>query len=229
MATGMTTSEAATHLQVSERSVRNYIAQGLLTVFFNGRKRLLNPTDVEELRLDRTSVKKNALLPAAEIHTLRAKVRKLESQMAVVLRILDAKDEPLGVTGEAASRLYDACVAQTKASEWALDELTPWSEILLRVTEDDLVEMQQASITKPWRPFLQLVSLMMSYVARLPDFRTSLDLQVLHKTFAEAKRRLRVATTLFIEVKVGASEEIERYLTDGPRSIRDALGHALKA
>ena len=229
MANGMTVQEAAKHLGVSTRMVRGYLQEGILSAEKIGRARVLNPVEVEELRAEKAGAKKGRLLPSAELQQMKVRVHRLESQLATVLRILDAKDEPLGLEGQAAAQIYSACLARLQSGSWTLQEMGSWLEILLRVTEDDFQEIKAAtSVAQPWRPFLQLCHLLLTTVGKHEVLSTSIELQTLHRSLGEARRRLRIASVLFIESKGGTIEDVQKYLLDAPATVRDAVEMAIK-
>jgi hypothetical protein len=209
--------------------VRGYLQEGLLSSERKGRVRYLNPVEVEELRVEKAGAKKGRVLPSVELQQLKVRIHRMESQLTAVLRILDAKDEPLGLQGEAASQIHAACQARLRGGDWSLQEIKSWLEILLRITEEDFHEIRAAaSITQPWRPFLQLCHLLLTVVGKHEVLRTSVELQTMHRSLGEAKRRLRIAAVLFIESKGGAVEDVNKYLMDAPASIVDAVETALK-
>ena len=220
----MTIEDAAQHLQVSTRTVHTYIKEGFLstTKKRNDRRRLLDALEIEELRKEREEHGAKTLLSRKEVRGMEVRLSKLESQMRVVLRVLDAQVEPLGLNPANAKDLYTACLLEQKNGSWELDEYQSWVEILLRVTEDDFIQMVELSPC-PYKPFLSLCMTMTVSIVRHKDYETSLERQRVHRLLSEARRRLRVAAVLFSETQGTVPTDLRKMATEIPSSLVDAL------
>lgn len=227
----LTLEEAGQQLDVTERTVREWIKAGFLSSSrrAGSRKTWLKAEEVEQFRQDRETSRNGAVITREEFLRLKTKLRRLESEMQVVLRILDAKDDPLRMTPEYARELFEVCLAQKKVGAWSLTEITPWLEVFLRIDESDFEVMAGAvAISKPWKPFLQLCTSMTAFVVNRPEYETSLELQGLHRQLVEGRRRLRVAALIYSEMFSGLDADIQTYvLGDSPKSLRDSLTMAL--
>tara|TARA_Y100000034_G_scaffold135865_1_gene209494 strand:- start:617 stop:1321 length:705 start_codon:yes stop_codon:yes gene_type:complete len=226
----MSISEAAAYLKVSDRTIRTYIKNGLLSATRNGRSRQLRPTEVEELRIDLQGNGVRSLLSRKELLQLRAEVRRLSSQMEVVLRILDSKSDPLSITEGYARDLHGLCLSQLSTTSWSATEISPWLEIFMRIDERDFEVMEAATADpKPWLPFLRLCVAMTARVVSMEDYSTSISLQSLHKQLAEARRRLRVAALIFSESRGLSDADLKRYgFAEAAVSTRDVLESVLR-
>jgi excisionase family DNA binding protein len=214
----VTIPEAARYLGVTDRTIRNYIRQGLLSTsrIAGKREKYLRAEEIEELRVSLTEGKH--LIPRREISALSARVRRLEAQLEVVLRVLDARVEPLKITPAYAKELITACKTKLTQVAWTLSEIQPWTEIFLRLDEDDL-DVLAADCEKPWALLLRLCAAMTACVVADTAYETSLELQSLHRTLVEGRRRLRVAALLHVE-RSGASDPL---LNQRSVSIGDAI------
>ena len=203
----MLVADAAKFLSVSDRTIRNYINKGLLSKRKEGRKTLVSSSEVISLKQDMDSTL--PLVSREELLRHRAKIRRLESHMEVVLRMLDAKDLPLNLSPAYAKDLYSFATEHLSKGSWVVEEIRPWVEIFDRINEEDLEVMAQAvEDLHPWRPFLQLCTAMMSFVVGHTDYATSLDLQNLHRMLAESRRKLRVSAFIYGEMLGALTPEI---------------------
>ena len=172
----MSTAEAAAFLGVTERTVRNYTKKGLLSKIRAGGRVGIPSEEVITLKEDFDSA--SPVVTRQEILRLRAKVKRLESHMEVVLRILDAKDAPLSLNPEYSKELYGYASGHLKRAKWSVAEITPWCEIFERLSEDDLTALSAAvGDLHPWRVFLRLCVAMIASVVGNPEYQTSLELQ----------------------------------------------------
>lgn len=225
----MTYAAAAKHLGITERSVRNYVRRGFLqTKSISGtRGKFLSPSEVEELRVLKTEHAAAGPVSRQEILLLVSKVKRLEYGMATVLRLLDAKDAPLCITPEYAQELHAASLLQLNRAGWSVEELEPWTEIFLRIDEDDLETIASATKDhKPWVLLLKVCQTMTTDVVNNNTYASSLGLQDVHRALAEGRRRMRAASLVF-EARRSHSPEIDGLLRDAPMSVVDVLDRVL--
>lgn len=217
----MTVQEAARFLNVTERTIRNYTKKGLLSKEKSGRETRLRAEEVASLKEDMESAA--PIVTREEILRHRAKIRRLESHMEVVLRMLDAKDAPLGMSIAYSAELYQFACSHLKKSSWEVAEMSPWTEIFDRLSEDDLETISKATDDPhPWRTFLKLCTSMMAFVVAKPEYTTSLDLQGLHRTLASSRRKLRVSAFIYGEMMGALAPELEGFAVANSSS-SDAL------
>lgn len=224
----MTADEAARHLGVCLRTVRYYISRGLLeTVRAPGSSRKwLRAGDVEELRVDRAAA--DSATPASrrqELLELKSTVRRLVSEMEVVLRVLDMHDAPLTLSPERAETLYRAAVHELRQSRWTIEELSQWADVLVHLREEDLKVVHDRVGEKPWVPFLRLCIAQIVYAHEHPAYKTDTTLQGVHRRLTEARRRLRVSALCYSDMyETDQDRELRRAaLVDSPASVREAL------
>lgn len=226
--------EAATHLDVTTRTVRTYLKQGLLS----SRKRTgstrkwLDPDEVEELRKDRLETgSSSAVKIRGELLRHRAQIRRMRSELDAVMRILDTRNDPLNLRGEHALGIYQAALSQLKMTAWRADEIDPWVRVFFRISEEDFEAMMtKAQDPKPWVPFLKLVMRMTAHVVGLPEYATSLELQRLHRELAESRRRVRISAMCFMDLYAYDMDAAIRRagLSDGAVSVQDELEAVLR-
>ena len=224
---GITLQEAATVLGVTDRTVRNYLKQGFLlsTKKRGDRRTWLDPLEVEDFRRDKEESKSRTIFSKQDLVKLQGEMRRLRSELDVVLRILDTKSDPLRMTEEYAGNLFEVCVAQLRLHSWDLADIQPWTEVFFRLDEEDLQTLSLATSEKrPWKPFLQLCVAMTVFVSAQSDYETSLELQAMHRQLAEGRRRLRVASLIYSEMYTGMDADLARYgFAEAPASVQDSL------
>lgn len=224
----MTIEEAARHLGVSHRTVRSYIGNGLLgtTRIAGDKHKWLAPDAVEELRKDRIEVVGQS--PSArrrELLDLKSTVRRLVSEMELVLRILDMRETPLQLAPEKARTLHVAALAELRSNAWTVEELAQWAEIFLRLREEDFLVVHEQVHEKPWVPFMRLCVTMIIYAHDHPAYTTDVELQGVHGRLTEGRRRMRVAALCYADMYETDQDHALRRaaLLDNPASIRENL------
>ena len=226
----MTYATAAKHLGITERSVRNYVRRGFLQAkSISGiRGKFLLPEEVEELRVLRAEQQGAGPVSRQEVLLLSSKIKRLEYSVATVLHLLDAKDAPLCMTPAYAKELHAACLLQVQRTGWSAEELSPWTEVFLRVDEDDLETIAAATgDSKPWVLLLRICLAMTTSAVSSKEYSTSVTLQDLHRSLSEGRRRMRAAAVVF-EGRRSHAPEIARLIEkDAPLSVVDVLDRVL--
>jgi excisionase family DNA binding protein len=217
----MTISEAARVLGRSERTIRNYINSGQLSSQRSGRRQHLDPEEVHELKTEGMLERPKL----AEIRTLRAKVRRLESQMAVVQQILDLRNAKLGMTPDYANAVMGLLRDQAARPQgsYTLRDLESWADIFGRADEEDLAVFERAGHPTAWVELLRLSSRMISEVVARADYKNSLAAQEVHKLLADARRRLRISCFVYRELKGALPPEFREGAT-----VKEDLFHRVK-
>lgn len=231
--TYMTVEAAATHLGVSDRTVRSYMQKELLGSYkkTGSNRKWLLPSDVEELRIDRMENPRSAPAMRKEILQQRAQLRRVRAELNVVMRILDTRNDPLGITPAYAKEIYGYCVAQLQETQWTLEGLVPWVTVFSRLGEDDFGTIRDAvDDPKPWVPFLKLCMRMTRFLVGLSVYKTDPEVQGLHREIAEARRRLRISAMCYMDLHAYDMDELIRRtaLADSPRSVNDVLLEMLR-
>jgi len=216
----MTLEEAARHLNITTRTLRSYFRIGILNPAVRPglRGKWLRPSDV---RLNKEEIGRPSPMRRQEVLAMQARMTRLENQVAVLLRLLDAKDAPLAVNETYARELHATCQSQLEQTNWDLATINGWAEVFLRVDETDLETMARAAgDARPWVPFLRLCLTMNAHVPARPEYAHSLVLQETHRLLAEGRRRLRAAATCYEGLKNYTAHPL---LADVPISVLDVL------
>lgn len=220
--------EAARYLGVSTRTVRNYVRSGLLVPRTRGRRKFLVGNEVESLCTELRTV--GQPLRRSEVVDLRSRLLRVEAHVDVLLRLLDARMEPLRMGAAYAKELYEAATGQLRRVTWDLSEITPWTEVFLRVDEQDLETIAKAvDDSRPWRTFLRLCLSMSTALVAAPEYATSLTHQTTHRQLAEGRRRLRISALCHMELHGSTDRDVQTHiLSDVPLSVRDTLERVLR-
>ena len=216
----ITIDDAARYLDVSTRTISTYISQGIITYHKKqgSNRKYINSEDLYELR----EAKNCGDFSVKNFKKLQTKVKRLEAQMQVILKILDTNQINLGLTEEDAKELF-AAATTTLDTTLSKQHTEAWLPILLSLDEYDLEKVQLATKSdKPWYPFLSLCVALIVYTTGNKDYNTDLDMQLQHKELTEARRRLRLSALLYIESR-GPKQEVDNLITTRPDTVIDHL------
>lgn len=222
----ITIDEAARYLSVTTRTISTYISQGIITYHKKqgSNRKFICIEDLEDLKEATTtgefSIKK--------FRELRARVKRVEANMEVLMKILDTNQLPLGLTEEEATEIFEAAVITLKSSI-SVEHVEAWMPLFMRLTEIDFKVIEKSLSTRePWKPFLDLCVSMIVHLVGHKDYSTSLHLQRLHQELSEGRRRLRLAALLLIEER-GPSIEVDRLTVHHPDSTIDIVKKVIKS
>lgn len=216
----ITIDEAARYLNVSTRTISTYISQGIISYHKKqgSKRKYINANDVYELK----EAKACGDFSVKNFKKLQSKVRRLESQMEVILKILDTNKISMSLTPEDGAELFNAA-SSCLESTLTIDYVDAWLPIFLSIDEYDLEAIQQGSKSdKPWYPFVSLCVSLIVYVTGHRDYSTTLSMQLQHKELAEARRRLRLSALLYIEGR-GPKIEVDNLVTTRPETVIEQL------
>lgn len=222
---------AANLLGVTTRSLHTYVQKGLISFQRVGRSHQFDAVEVEELRKALQETGKRTVISPKEFALLQSRLTRVEAELSVVLRILDAKNDPLRMNNAYARDLFGAASAQLQVGQWTHAEMQPWSEIFLRIDETDFRTIAEAvDDSKPWKLFLRLCVAMTACVCALDSYLTSIELQELHRRLVEGRRRMRVAALIYSDLYLSDMDaDLRRYaLADAPSSVLDTVNAVLK-
>ena len=221
----ITIDEAARYLNVSTRTISTYISQGILSYHKkqgNNRKYI----DTNELH-DFKLAKESGEFSTKKFKELQCRVRKLEAQIDVLMRILDTKQMPLGLSTEEVVELHDTAYSCSHAA-LSIEYAEAWLPILMRIDENDFSSIEQGLKTdKPWAPFLDLCIGLIVTVSTDKQYGSSLKLQSMHKELAEARRRIRLSALLYIEGR-GPKQEVDHLVIRPPDTTVELLKKTIK-
>lgn len=199
---GYTFAEASKLLGRSERTVHKYVKSGVLRSRREKGRVFLFAEDVEQLQkdleIDRLPLNRQSFLQ------LLARVQRLEMDMTVLRRMHDIQGDPLRVPGEVAVDLYRSAELELKNGKWFPDTIKNWSLLFDRVDEVFLTQLSKSlDQPAPWDVFYKLCLGMMDAVSSAPEFRTSLELQELHKQLDQGRRVIRGTIITWAEMGKG--------------------------
>lgn len=197
-----TLEESKNRLNRSLRSLHYYVRDGLLRKELRDGQIVLRKEDVEQLAIelgtDAPAMNRKTFLQLA------AKVRQLETTMAVVRRRLDISP-PLRPTLEEALNLHRAATRALAKGQWDIKEAGVWTAIFEGLDEVALEKVGEAiHAAKPWMIFYELCLALMKRVSYQPDFATSLELQSAHQLLDLSRKKLREVIVVWTELGRGS-------------------------
>lgn len=203
--TYMSQTDAANVLGVTTRTIRSYTKTGLLrrTKTADGKLLGVEASDVYELAEARAV--RDETISAIGLRKMAQQMARLRADVDTLMRIMDTKNVPLGITAEYARDLVAAAQAHLAQSSWAVDEINAWSNIFLRLTEEDL---EILPTTHGWVPLLKLAGRMLTFVRNSPDYASDLELQKQYAALSEGRSRLREAIIIFSNLQGTIPAEI---------------------
>jgi hypothetical protein len=215
----------ANRLNVTTRTVRNYVRDGLLKQYVVNNRAVYDRSEVEQLAIDQGS--DVPALTRKTVFALVARIQKLEQDMEVMRRALAIQNAPLRPTNTEALELYQAASLSLGCRKWHLDEMKMWSTVFDRLDEPALQLIGSAAVLdKPWETFFQLCLAQINYISQLPGFATNLELQMLHKQLDEGRKKLRSSILIWIELHRGQSQvqDTLQVLEKGTNTLLRRLG-----
>lgn len=222
----ITIDEAARYLGVTTRTISTYIAQGIISYHKKKgtNRKFISSEDVQDLM----QAKEEETFSIKKFRELSTRVRKLEAQIDVLMRILDTKQIPLGLDKEELCELYETAIT-CSSQVLNQDYVEAWLPILMRIDENDFKNLEKYKQTRePWVPFLDICLGLIVSTTSNKDYAVSLVMQNNHKELAEARRRLRLSALLYIESR-GASVEVDQLSVRHPDTTIESVKKLLKS
>jgi hypothetical protein len=218
-----TPQQAANRLGVTTRTLRNYQARGLVERIVRDDKPYYLRTTIDEMAEDMGVG--GPTIDKKLIRRLVSRVRKLEEGMAVCKKAMGIQDNPLRFSEEEAVMLHMAAEGALATGDWLIPEMQQWEKILSRMDEESFAAMGKALGHKaPWVVFWKLCLGMHAYAGAHPQFKTTLELQTVHRDLGQAKRFLRSALLLWIELGMGTTpRDVLEHLTSEKDRLMERL------
>jgi hypothetical protein len=131
-----------------------------------------------------------ATVSKEEFSRLQLRLKKLEAEMSLVLRMLEARRH-IPMSDSELLALYNRAKQEVE-SEYSLDTLLSWYQVFDNLTDEDMSRVGVlAQTSRPWYPFHHLCCEMIGWVYGHPHFPASLDMQRAHSFLLRARRTLR--------------------------------------
>jgi hypothetical protein len=216
---------AAKRLNRSQRSIYDYVAKGFIKkqVSDNGTV-LLSGEDVDQL-----AEEIGTDLPALNRKTffqLQSRLRRLEEKMVLVQNILQIYKTPLRPQGAEAFALHRSATDAIKEETWSQEEITLWTDLLLRFDEATLDTIGDTlKLNKPWEVFYLLCVNMMKFCSKQYDKKPDIVWQSLHSKLDEGRKNLRATALMWIEAGRGtvSSSLIKEFETNKEKLIKSLV------
>lgn len=151
----MTVAKAAEALEVSERTIYNYIQKGQLVDRLEGKQRFVSRKDVKAL-IDAKTNGVSRAVNALMVQRLDAEVQVLKKQVETLMRLFDLRYDTLDLNEEDMTNLFDMATHHM-SHPWAPHEEAMYCDVFVRLRLEDL---EKVARPEPWRPFLSLSKIM---------------------------------------------------------------------
>lgn len=213
-------SEAANILERSPEEVNNLCNEGLIRRRSTGEKVLVHVEDVRDVR-------ETNLHNIARPRELVKKVLLLEREVAALRKTVDLMGKVNGFLSSSLEDFDDSSLLQLSnvistffdQETYTIEELLKFSEIFLRVSDADIVRLNDIVGThNTWRDFYKLC-LKMTIFSREGDLEMCKDLEIAQALLARGLRNVRSIGVLFIEN--------EAFLKTSRELLEEAMGHDL--
>lgn len=212
--------EAAKLLERTPEDVINLCNEGLIRRKSTGQRILVRRSDVEEVR-------ETNLHATARPKDIVSRLLLLERQVAALTSALDLFGAVSGMTSTSLDELDDqelvalsgAVKKALQQESWSIEDMLRFSEIFLRVSDSDIVRLNNTLCSDDsWRDFYELC-LHMSTYARGEDLERGRDLDTVRALLQRGLRNVRSIGVLFIEN--------EAYLKTSEEMLKSTMSHDL--
>ena len=189
--------EAARILSRGCRTIEGYANQGLLSRVQKGRRVFYLREEVERL----LNARERRKTSPSSLLRLDMRVEKLETEVALLLRVHDLRPHSL-LTPEELLKRFPAATLALREEKWSIDEGLLWYQVFVGITDEDLrflqelLEEQEWAGEPAWAVFHFLCSKMIGYFRGHRNFNSRLDLQRTHALLIRARRQLRAQVML---------------------------------
>lgn len=151
--------QAARMLDVDIRTVYRYMQRGVLASNREGKRVFIDEADLITFKKGKHDLLASPLQRDI-ISKLLAEIQTLKSQMATVMRILNVRYEPLGMTLPEYELFYKSA-EQLSVEGWSPHVEEMWAEYFVRIKVEDFEKIELAvNDPHPWRPLLRLATTM---------------------------------------------------------------------
>lgn len=196
----LTLQEAAVALQVHKQTLSNYISRGVLKCH-------------KKKGSNRKWVAKDDVLAFADardncddfnvrnFRILQGHVRRLESQVNSLCRLLDTESLPLGLDQGELFDFYTVIDELSNCIKIPIEAVRDLIPLLMRLEEDDLRVLELTGVASPWAAFITVARKSLKSIVGDPEYKRSIELQELHREMAECRRRVRQATYIYATMR----------------------------
>lgn len=201
-----TLEKAAARLNVSLRTVHNYLKKGLLTRVMRDGHVCLPAAEVEDLLVESTFPTMNR----ANWIEMNARQKRLEERMATVTAILGLHNEPLRPNKENAVGLHSQANKAVAVGSWDPKEVDMWTDILGKIDEVTLSTIAVAATDiRPWFTYVSLCNELLGFVeAKYHKGEKTLALERQILKLEECRKHLRSVAVVWIETNRGTVSDV---------------------
>ena len=161
------------------RTVEWYANKGFLSTVKQGRRVFFSTEEVYRLRAELESEGRTD----PEVSALKSRVKKLEMDVSLLLRLLEARRHVV-LTSDELDTLYERALSE---KSWSLSKVEAWTAVLLSLEDEDLQRLPAGG----WRAFNSLATRILTTLRADRRWDTDLQMQRLTVLVEKARRHLR--------------------------------------
>ena len=196
---------AASRLNVSLRTIHNYLNKGMLSRVIREGRVTIPASDVEDLRSE-TSF---PVMNKANWIDMNARLRRLEERMAAMTAIMGLHNEPLRPNKENALGLHVQAKKAATAGKWEEKEVDMWTDILGKIDEVTLTTIATASTDlQPWSTYFSLCQSLLDYCEAQYKKEKTLALERQIMKLEDCRKHLRSVAVVWIETNRGNMSDV---------------------
>lgn len=200
-----TLEKTAARLNVSLRTVHNYLNKGLLTRVVKEEGVRIPATEVEDMVVETSFPTMNK----ANWIDLNARLRRAEERLATVTTILGIHNEPLRPNKENAVGLHIQAKKALTADSWEPKEVDMWTDIIGKIDEVTLTAIAVASTdVQPWYTYIGLCQALLSFAEKKYKEEKTIARERQVLKLEECKKYLRSVATVWIETNRGSISDV---------------------
>lgn len=224
-------SRAASILGWPQDKLQDIISQGIVNWKIEGDSIYVNQADVADIhRLNIAGVMKPGEL-IRRLLFLERKVDRLELTMDMMLESSGLSASRFRMmTDKELQDLYDNAVGMLAEDKWTKDEMTPFCEVFVKISEVEIDRLNAIiSLDHSWQTFYELCIRMTRHVASHPQLGNSLDLQRIRDLLSAGRKNLSTIAVLFVDkvAQVGPTRTLLERLAVSDLEAFDALARKI--
>ena len=200
-----TLDKAAARLNVSLRTVHNYLKKGMLTRTYVDGRVMVPTAEVEDLVVDSSFPTMNR----ENWINMNSRLKRLEERMSMVSALLGLHHDPLRPNKENAAGLHSQAKKANTSSSWDPKEIEMWIGILGRVDEVTLTTIAGATgDIQPWFSYTSLCQSLLDYVEKKYREEKTIERERQLSSLEDCKKHLRSVAVVWMETNRGSLSDI---------------------
>jgi hypothetical protein len=198
--------ETANRLGCCQKSVRNYIKKGFLSIQRSNRVTLVLKEDVDQLAIDQG--RDAPAMNRENWFRLNARMEKAEHELFTIKHILEIRSEPLRISPLECKQLYQLSIEYLTKNPWTPEALELWAGYFEKMDDVFLQDLAMANQNQQaWQPFFKLCLAMRRQVEEGLAQKPTIPLQALFMKLDEGRKKLRGTVLMWVSSGQGTVPE----------------------